>query len=67
MEEKYMKLGEVGKGGNGNTVSLVKNLNDNKIYAMKKIVIDESNKEMNERNENEVSLNLNFRLKSSKH
>lgn len=30
--DKYIKLDMVGMGGNGNSVILVKNLNDNKVF-----------------------------------
>lgn len=36
--DKYLKLDIIGKGCNGNSVALVKNLEDNKVYFSIKLI-----------------------------
>jgi NIMA (never in mitosis gene a)-related kinase len=57
-----MKLGMIGKGCGGNCVYLVKDLSNNKYYAMKRIIIDEKNEKQNAKNQNEIDI-----FKSLKH
>lgn len=52
--DRYYKLDLIGKGCNGNSVMKAKNLEDGKIYALKRIFVDVNDQEQNKKNTNEV-------------
>jgi serine/threonine protein kinase len=52
----YMELCKIGKGNGSNVVYKVKNLSNNKIFALKKIVYDKNNKNEITRNLNEIKI-----------
>lgn len=54
--ENYIWLETIGKGNMQNVVHKVKNLNDNKTYALKKMIIDTSDKKQCEKYQNEISI-----------
>lgn len=56
--EKYIKLDVLGNCTNG-SVTLVKNLEDNQLYARKKLYIDSKNEKENVLIQNEVCILIN--------
>ena len=54
--DNYINLGLIGSGGGGSKVYKVKNLDNNQIYALKKIKFDYESEEERKRNLNEIKI-----------
>ena len=54
--EDYIYLDRIGKGSGHNVVLKVKHLNQNKTYALKKMLIDTNDLEQNKKNDNEIGI-----------
>jgi serine/threonine protein kinase len=54
--DNYIKLELIGRGGNGNKVYLVKDLNTGVKYALKRIHLDFTEAKEKEKNENEIEI-----------
>lgn len=54
--DNYIYLQTIGKGNGGNVVLRFKNLDDNKSYAVKKLLYNKNNKEEIKRNLNEIEI-----------
>lgn len=54
--EDYIELGKIGKGNGSNIVIKVKHLTQNKIFALKRILYDSTNKNEITRNLNEIKI-----------